>query len=86
MRLYARATSYNWTLPAGMTITSGAGTNVITVSVGPGFVGGTIVLTASNACGTSPAGERGYVKSPLTPTRISGPSTGYVVLTVLYIL
>ncbi|MBK9320385.1 MAG: T9SS type A sorting domain-containing protein [Bacteroidetes bacterium] len=70
-------TSYNWTLPAGMTITSGAGTNVITVSVGPGFVGGSIVLTASNACGTSPARTKAVMLNPpLTPGPISGPSTG----------
>ncbi len=49
----AGATSYNWTLPAGWTITGGSGTNSVTVSIGN--TGGTISVTASNTCGTSTA-------------------------------
>ncbi|HEU4718753.1 MAG TPA: T9SS type A sorting domain-containing protein [Bacteroidia bacterium] len=47
------ATSYTWTVPSGWTIVSGQGTNSIslTVDTNPG----TIDVTASDACGTSPA-------------------------------
>ena len=48
------ATSYNWTFPAGWTITGGTGTRSVTVTVGT--VGGTVSVTATNTCGTGPAG------------------------------
>ncbi len=45
---------YNWTAPTGATITSGQGTNSISVTYGAGFTAnGTISVTASNACGTT---------------------------------
>jgi len=47
------ATSYNWTLPAGWAISSGSGTNSISVTVGT--AGGNVIVTASNSNGTSPA-------------------------------
>ncbi|MBL7923409.1 MAG: T9SS type A sorting domain-containing protein, partial [Bacteroidia bacterium] len=72
-----RATVYNWTLPPGMNIVSGAGTNVITVAVTNAFSGGTISLTAGNVCGTSPARTKSIgLNIPLTPGPISGPTTG----------
>lgn len=40
------ATSYNWTLPAGWTITGGNGTREITATVGTN--GGTVSVTATN--------------------------------------
>lgn len=46
----ANATSYNWTVPIGWTITSGAGTTSITVNAGPA---GDISVTAANSCVTS---------------------------------
>ena len=48
------ATSYNWTLPAGWTITGGNGTREITATVGTN--GGTVSVTATNSCGAGPAG------------------------------
>ncbi len=51
----AGATSYNWTVPAGWTITGGAGTVAITVTSGAVGQNGNITVTASNACGTSAA-------------------------------
>ena len=46
--------TYNWTVPTGATITSGAGTNSIKVTYGATFTGtGIISVTATNACGTS---------------------------------
>jgi hypothetical protein len=49
----ANATSYNWSVPGGVTITSGQGTNSIIVIAGITFSGGIITVTASNGCGTS---------------------------------
>lgn len=50
----ATATSYNWTLPSGWNITGGSGTRSITATVGS--AGGTVSVTATNSCGTGPAG------------------------------
>lgn len=51
------AITYIWSLPAGVTITSGAGTNQITVNFGPTATSGQITVTGNNTCGngtTSP--------------------------------
>ena len=45
------ATSYNWTVPIGSTITSGQGTTSITVDVGSST--GSICVTADVSCGSS---------------------------------
>lgn len=57
MPTVANATSYSWTLPSGWSITSGAGTNTITVSIDNTATTGTknITVVASNACGASAA-------------------------------
>ncbi|MBK8490533.1 MAG: hypothetical protein IPL49_06375 [Saprospirales bacterium] len=47
------ATSYNWTVPAGATITAGAGTNSITIDW-TGSNNGNVCVRALNACGQSP--------------------------------
>ncbi|MFL5753898.1 MAG: PKD domain-containing protein [Bacteroidia bacterium] len=44
---------YNWTVPAGATITSGQGTNSITVNWGS--TGGNISVTETNSCGNGSA-------------------------------
>ena len=52
------ATSYTWTLPAGATIATGAGTKNITVNFGPTAVSGNITVAGTNSCGngtSSPA-------------------------------
>jgi len=78
----ARASSYGWTLPAGMTVVSGSGTNVIGVSIVTGFSGGNISVTASNSCGTSPSRTRLVsVNTANTPGLISGPASGLCNLT-----
>ncbi len=53
-----RADYYTWSTPAGAVITSGQGTSIIEVTYNPGFTGGTMSVTATNACGTSPARVR----------------------------
>ncbi|GAA3752302.1 hypothetical protein GCM10022422_42140 [Flavobacterium ginsengisoli] len=42
------ATSYIWSVPSGWTITSGQGTNSITVTIGT--AGGSVSVTAANGC------------------------------------
>src|SRR5205823_14287295 len=69
------ATSYNWTVPAGWTITSGAGTTSITVTAGSAGQNGNITVTASNSCGTSAASSLAVTVSPAaaaTPGSITG--------------
>ncbi len=65
------ATSYNWTVPAGWTINSGAGT--ATISVTTGSSGGTVSVTASNICGSSTASSLSVAVGVLStaPTGIS---------------
>jgi hypothetical protein len=76
--LVNRATSYSWVLPTGMTQSSGGNSNIITASVGAGFVNsGNLIVTSSNICGTS--GQRIKLigqKLPLAPSPITGLSTG----------
>ena len=44
------ATSYTWTAPAGSTIASGQGTNVVNINFGSNS--GNVCVTATNSCGT----------------------------------
>lgn len=46
------ATSYDWVLPTGASIATGAGTNSITVNFGQSAVSGNILVMAQNACGS----------------------------------
>lgn len=67
--------SYTWSVPAGSTITSGQGTNSITVSLGG--TSGNISVSASNTCGMSPSSTLAIAPAALpgmagTP---SGPAT-----------
>ncbi len=73
----ARASNYIWTIPTGMSILSGAGTNVITVDVNGAYLGGTVSCRAANACGMGPNRDRSVtVNVPVASASISGPSTG----------
>ena len=49
------AIRYDWTVPTGWSITSGAGTNSITVSTGTSGQNGNIGVQAWNGCGSSAA-------------------------------
>ena len=49
------ATTYNWTVPTGWSITAGSGTISITVTSGNEGQNGNITVTAQNSCGTSAA-------------------------------
>ena len=67
------ATSYTWTIPTGMTITSGAGTTSVTVSIASSFIEGSVRVMAVNACGSIP-GTSLLVYGKVSPSTISGPA------------
>jgi hypothetical protein len=68
------ATSYNWTAPAGCTITANTGTS-ITLSIPSNFVSGILCYSVTNACGTSTMRCNSLNAAPATPASISGPSS-----------
>ena len=63
------ATTYNWTVPTGWSITAGAGTTSITVTTGSASQNGNISVTAGNSCGTSTARTLAVSVSPGTPAQ-----------------
>ena len=68
------ATSYNWTLPTGITFASGSGTNVISVNIASTFATGHLSVSAVNACGTTTGPTITITgKAPVTPGTITGP-------------
>lgn len=72
----ANASSYNWTVPAGATITNGQGTNTITVSYGSS--GGNVCVDAVNGCSsTGPVclAVTTNPSAPGIPGAITGPAT-----------
>ncbi|MDP4282490.1 MAG: T9SS type A sorting domain-containing protein, partial [Bacteroidota bacterium] len=71
------AAYYVWTLPAGATIASGAGTNAITVDYAANASSGDITVYGNNLCGngtTSPALTVTVTSLPGTPGNITGPA------------
>jgi gliding motility-associated-like protein len=70
------ATSYNWTLPSGTTITSGANTNSITVDFDSNALSGTwnITVQGSSSCGSGTASTNFQVVVTATPQIASVPS------------
>ena len=73
----AEATSYNWTVPAGIIVNSGSNSNTVNVSVDPQTTTGskTILVTAQNDCGiTSPTLFELYV-SPDNIGTVSGTNS-----------
>ncbi len=57
----ATATGYEWSLPAGVFLVAGAGTDSIVVNFPPGASSGNFVVTASNPCGSSPPSDPLFV-------------------------
>jgi trimeric autotransporter adhesin len=49
------ATSYQWTLPAGASVSVGAGTNSITVNFSPTATSGDVIVAGVGTCGTGPS-------------------------------
>ena len=79
------ATSYTWSLPAGITLTSGSGTSSINVAIASTFAAGNISVIAVNACG-SLAGTAITVvgKVPAATTAIAGLTSVCGVSTITY--
>ncbi len=69
------ATNYVWTVEAGMNITSGNGTNNITVDFDRDFAGGYVRVYAENACGVNTTIER-WINSKVIPDPILTAPTG----------
>jgi len=69
------ATSYIWTLPAGMTASGASNLNSITVNIASAFIYGQVKVSAVNACGNVP-GTGLYItgNSPAIPVTLSGPA------------
>jgi hypothetical protein len=66
------ATSYVWTVPANTTISSGQGTNVISLTIGASFTGGQIAVRAVSSCGQSQPRTFSISRNPAAPAAISG--------------
>jgi hypothetical protein len=72
------ATSYTWSVPAGIgTITGGQGTTSITITSAGSASTGNITVTASNICGTSAASSITVIltQTPATPGAITGTAS-----------
>jgi PKD-like domain/Secretion system C-terminal sorting domain len=73
----ARASSYMWSMPAGMSITNGAGSNIISVSVDSLYNQGILRVAATNSCGTGNQRSKTMLfNTPGTPVQITGPFDG----------
>jgi hypothetical protein len=69
------ATGYNWVVPAGCSIASGANTNAITMTVPSSFASGTLSVSSVNACGAGTASTLSLTAVPSTFATITGPTT-----------
>ena len=72
------ATTYTWTLPAGATIATGAGTKSITVNFGATAVSGDVKVAGTNSCGNgtaSPAFPVTVNPLPAAAGTITGPAS-----------
>jgi large repetitive protein len=72
------ATSYNWVLPIGATITNGANTNSVTVAFGSNAQAGNISVAGTNTCGTGTASSALAItinEAPVSPSSIAGNDT-----------
>jgi len=66
---------YNWTFPAGFTITTFPNSNVVTVSVSGTASAGTVSVYASSNCGAnSPSATMAVAVNPLPVPTVTGPS------------
>jgi hypothetical protein len=71
-----KADFYNWVLPTGMTLTSGAGTTNVTVNTASNFTGGYIKVSAGNCFGVSGQQSLRIYSVPTTPPSITGLVNG----------
>ena len=71
----ANAISYNWTVPTGWSITSGAGTTSITVNTGTSGQNGNITVQAVNGCTPNAARSLTVTVTPSVGGTISGSTS-----------
>lgn len=64
--------TYNWTAPANATISSGQGTNSVVVNFSATFTSGTLSVSGTNACGSSPVRALAIASVPAMPGTITG--------------
>jgi len=69
----AGCSSYNWTLPANVTLVSGQGTTSISVTFGAGFTAGKILVEGVSNCGNTPS--RFIDVKLLAKPVVSGPNS-----------
>lgn len=69
------ATSYQWTLPTGGTITAGAGTNTITVSYSAVAVSGNVTVAGVGVCGPGTPSSLAVTVNPMPTPAIAGPAS-----------
>lgn len=69
----AGASSYNWVVPAGVTIASGQGTNSVVLDFGSTFTSGSLKVSAGNICGNSNERVAVLRSVPAKPAAVSGP-------------
>jgi hypothetical protein len=70
------ATTYNWTLPPGVIITSGAGTNSIVTDYTNATGSGNVTVAGVNACGTGTSANLAITVGllPDSSTSVTGPT------------
>ena len=69
------ATSYTWSVPAGVNIASGQGTKTASIYVGSSFTSGNVCVTADNTCMSSKPRCVAIKKTPSVPSTLTGPTT-----------
>lgn len=75
---------YVWTLPAGGTITAGAGTNSITVSYNSSAVSGNVTVYGTSVCGNGTPSSLAVTINPLPVPVITGPATTCITNSYVY--
>jgi hypothetical protein len=69
------ATSYTWNVPSNAVILSGQGTNAVSIQFNAGFSGGTLSVSAANACGASALRSYTITSNPGMPSAMTGTSS-----------
>jgi len=69
------ATGYTWTAPANTSISSGQGTNSVSLTIGAAFTSGTLSVVATSPCGQSAARTLGLSKNPPALSAMTGPTS-----------
>jgi uncharacterized protein (TIGR02145 family) len=80
----SNATSYVWSLPPGITIISGNGTNSVTVDASWIAVSGNITVKGNNSCGDGPSSSFPLTINPPPVPTISGPAVVCLNATGIY--